>query len=72
MVRVLSVLIREIAPIIPPINIREGGRLRPRDVTSDCIQLPYYFSRQTRKINRIQYREMHKCVLQYPQFSIIF
>lgn len=50
MVRVRSVIMREIASLICLINIREGGRLRPRDLTYVCLQPPYHISSKTSRI----------------------
>lgn len=63
MVRVCSVIMREIGSLICLINIREGGRLRPQDLTYVCLQPPYYVSRQTMRIKKkIQYQEPWKTV----------
>lgn len=52
MVRVWSVIMREIVTLICLINIREGDRLRPQDVTYVCLQPPYYVSSKTRRIKK--------------------
>lgn len=57
MVRVWSVIMREIASLICLINIREGGRLRPQDLTHVCLQPPYYVSSQMKRIKNVQYQE---------------
>lgn len=48
MVRVWSKIMRGIAAVICLVNIREGGRLRPQDLTYVCIQPPCDVSSQKR------------------------
>lgn len=50
MVWVWRVIMREIASLICLINIRDGGRLRPQDITYVCLQPPSYVSSKTRRI----------------------
>lgn len=50
MVWVWRVIMREIASLICLINIRDGGRLRPQDITYVCLQPASYVSSKTRRI----------------------
>lgn len=62
MVRVWSVIMREVASLICLINIREGGRLRPQDLTHVCLQPPLYASSLTRRREKIQYQGQYQSV----------
>lgn len=49
MVSVWSEIMRAIASLICLINIREGGRLKPQDLTYVCIKPPCHVLSQTRE-----------------------
>jgi len=66
MARVWCVIMREIICLI---NIREPGRLRPRDVTYVGFQPPYYVVIQGG--NKMQSEEKYKSVPECTQFNII-